>query len=115
MTVWASHGLSLRDLPAVLARMPADGEPGSVEHAAGMHHASLYLAWMFPEELPPLGDVNLDGRVNVADYVLLKRVVLGTLNPSAHARIPCDVTLDGKVNIADYTILKRVVLGTYTF
>lgn len=115
LTVCEIHGVELLDLLALLLRMPAGAELGDMEAVAGMHHSSLYLAWLTLGELPFRGDVNGDGKVNTADYVLLKRAVLGTHVPGDSARSAYDVTLDGKINVADYAILKRVVLGTHTF
>lgn len=59
-----------------------------------------------------LGDVNLDGKVGVADYVLTKRHVMGTT--TAINKDYADINRDGKVGMADYVLLKRHVMKTYT-
>ena len=59
------------------------------------------------------GDVNGDGRVNIADYTLAKRSVLKTYTLSDVQAAGADVNGDGRVNIADYTLIKRHVLKTY--
>lgn len=59
-----------------------------------------------------LGDVNGDGRINVADYMLVKRSVLRTYTLNEEQKSSADVNGDGRINIADYTLLKRFVMGT---
>ncbi len=58
------------------------------------------------------GDVNGDGRINIADYALVKRSVLKTYALNEAQKAAADVTGDGRINIADYTRIKRYVLGT---
>ncbi len=59
------------------------------------------------------GDINGDGKVNIADYTLTKRSVLRTTTLSDLQEMAADVNGDGKINIADYTLVKRHVLRTY--
>ncbi len=58
-----------------------------------------------------LGDVNLDGSLNIADYVLVKRCVMG-LSTNMQEEY-ADINRDGKVGIPDYILLKRHVMRTY--
>jgi hypothetical protein len=61
------------------------------------------------------GDLNGDGTVNVLDYAMAKRIVMGTYEASA-ATIRAAAVTDGvTVRAIDYVKIKRVVLGTYTF
>lgn len=60
-----------------------------------------------------LGDVNNDGRINIADYSLVKRHVLKTYTLSETQIAAADVNSDSRINIADYSLIKRHVLGTY--
>ena len=64
------------------------------------------------KENTKLGDINSDGRINVADYTLLKRAVLKTYTLSEEQKSSADVNGDGRINVADYTLLKRFVMGT---
>ena len=61
-----------------------------------------------------LGDVSLDGTVDSADYLLLKRAMLGTFTLDGMRRQNADLTQDGNVDSTDYLLLKRVMLGTFT-
>lgn len=58
------------------------------------------------------GDLNVDRRLNVADYVLAKRYVLGTLELTEEVEIVLDVNADRRINVADYVLIKRYVMGT---
>lgn len=71
---------------------------------AAIHFADTPLA---------LGDLSGNGKIDVTDYMMLKRAVLGTLNLSEQQREVADINGDGKVNSVDYIFVKRAVLGTY--
>lgn len=57
------------------------------------------------------GDINFDGKVNLADIFILKSVIVGnyTLNPAQE--IVCDLTGEGSVNLADIYAIKGVIIG----
>ena len=61
-----------------------------------------------------VGDVNADGKYTATDYLMLKKVIFGSLKPenmkdpeTAFAR--CDVIADGNLKAADYFKLKRMI------
>lgn len=60
-----------------------------------------------------LGDVNGDGRVNVMDYMLVKRHVIGSFVISARKDY-ADIDRNGSIDTRDYMFIKRHVLGTYS-
>lgn len=62
-----------------------------------------------------VGDFNDDGKHSVADYVLLKKHVMGNYEFKLWQTYAADINLDGKVNTADYVLLKRAVMGTADF
>jgi len=66
-----------------------------------------------PEIEGTLGDVDDDGDVDAADYVLVKRAVLKTYELSEQQKIIADIDADGDVDATDYVLVKRIVLGTY--
>ncbi len=61
----------------------------------------------------PLGDVNLNGEVEKYDYILVKRIVLGTLTPNGEQTANADANQNGKVEKYDYILIKRHVMGTF--
>ena len=61
-----------------------------------------------------LGDLNVDGKVNSIDCMILKRYVLKTYSLRDSLLYSADLNLDGEVNTVDYMVLRKMVLGTYT-
>lgn len=59
------------------------------------------------------GDLSGDGRINTADYMLLKRHVLGTYSLTPEGWHAACIRGD-KPTTADYVLLKRHVMGTYS-
>lgn len=59
------------------------------------------------------GDVNKDGVVDKFDYILVKRLCLGTYRGLISQIGISDINLDGSVDKFDYILIKRHVLGTY--
>ncbi len=59
------------------------------------------------------GDLTADGEIDSLDYVLLKRIVMGTYEASATELTAADITGEGQINAFDYLLLKRSVIGTY--
>ena len=57
----------------------------------------------------PLGDVNRDGEVNIADTNTIIAVILGHIN-SHNTFVACDLNSDGEVNISDINALNNIVL-----
>ena len=79
----------------------------------------LLIAIVFPMTLvasadeKPLGDVNLNGEVEKYDYILVKRIVLGTLTPNGEQTANADANQNGEVEKYDYILIKRVYFGTF--
>ncbi len=60
------------------------------------------------------GDINADGQVNVADYLLLTQFVLETENgpvPTQAQFNAGDMNVNGDLDAGDLVILSRTVLG----
>ncbi len=60
------------------------------------------------------GDVNADGKLTAVDYLMLKKVIFGSLSvselPSPEtAAKRCDLNGDGNYTAADYMMLKRII------
>ena len=58
-----------------------------------------------------LGDVNLDGEINVADIVQLISYILETDNPDYYDMIAADFNADGIINVVDVVTLVNIILG----
>ncbi len=53
------------------------------------------------------GDVNCNGRIDVGDYILIKRAVMGTYSPDAAQSNAADVSANGSVDVSDYIAVRR--------
>ena len=81
---------------------PTTDEPYSLK-IPGME---LVYASMPPDEQPAVGDVNLDGEVNIADVNAVINLILAGIHAT-----PGDVNGDGEVNIADINALIDLILS----
>ncbi len=61
-----------------------------------------------------LGDVNRNGKIDMTDYILLKRAYFGTYTFDAEQNNLGDINRNNKIDMTDYILLKRVYFGTYT-
>ncbi len=59
------------------------------------------------------GDVNGDGKIDSADYLLVKRACFGSYTLDDASETRADVDSSGKVDSTDYVIVKRISFGTY--
>ncbi len=60
-----------------------------------------------------VGDVNMNGKIDARDYLLLKRAYFGTFELQC-AQSVADINGNGKIDARDYLLLKRAYFGTYT-
>ncbi len=61
-----------------------------------------------------LGDVNKNSKIDMTDYILLKRAYFGTYTFDADQNKRGDINKNDKIDMTDYILLKRVYFGTYT-
>jgi hypothetical protein len=66
-----------------------------------------------PEVQQTLGDINGNGTIEKYDYILVKRVVMSTIDISDAMLAFADVNKNGKVEKYDYILVKRHVMGTF--
>ena len=57
-----------------------------------------------------VGDVNMDGNINVQDIILIVNIALGTLDPTSDQAEAADLNLDGIINILDVIALVNIIL-----
>ena len=61
-----------------------------------------------------LGDVNNNGKIDMTDYILLKRNYFGTFEFDEAQFKRGDCNQNDKIDMTDYILLKRAYFGTYT-
>ncbi len=59
---------------------------------------------------PEIGNVNLDGKVDVADAILLMQYLAGSVELTPRQLKAADANRDGKVNVGDVTIIMQMCL-----
>jgi hypothetical protein len=57
------------------------------------------------------GDINADGKVDVADVLLATRMVLGQLIPSSEQLVRADMVPDGQINAGDLVRIQQLALA----
>ena len=60
-----------------------------------------------------LGDVNMNDKIDMTDYILLKRAYFGTYDLNEEQEKRGDCNQNGKIDMTDYILLKRAYFGTY--
>ena len=58
-----------------------------------------------------LGDVNMDGSVNINDAVLVMRYSMGVADLSAEQIALADINGDASVNTGDAVVIMRIAMG----
>lgn len=69
-----------------------------------------YAPYVEPTPVYDDRDINMDGKVNMFDYILVKSVYFDNSNSSDEVKARCDVNGDGKVNLFDYMVVKTACL-----
>ena len=62
-----------------------------------------------PKEVPGKGDVNADGKIDIADVILICRYIMGDAVLSGTEFAAADINNDGKVNAADGVLLCQMI------
>ena len=60
------------------------------------------------------GDINDNGKIDMTDYILLKRAYFGTYDFTEMQYNRGDINGNGNIDMTDYILLKRAYFGTYT-
>ena len=62
-------------------------------------------------EIVIYGDVNGDGDIDLFDFALIKRAILGVSEPSGIYWKAADCNKDGELDLFDFAVIKRYILG----
>ena len=57
------------------------------------------------------GDLNADGKVNLADVFIMKGIIAGSVTPTEEQMLAGDLNSDSKINLADIYLLKVLVIA----
>jgi len=102
---WGFTGFKDRDGPFNNVPFKTILEKGNGRYAWAVRDGDV-----IPSSLP--GDINADGQVNVADYLLLTQCVLETdMAPTAEACNVGDMNQNGGPDAGDLVILSRTIMG----
>lgn len=102
-------GLGNRDELLLYGTLPnnpdsdGDGVSDGAEVANGTDPAD-------PGSVSVSGDINADGQVDAADYLLLNQFVLGIRIPAVAEQAAADLNQDGQLTAGDLMILSRILL-----
>ncbi len=92
------------------------GSPASAVDETSLDEVLIYAAAVngFVTGNGIHGDVNANGVIDPADYLMIKRSILGTYTLTPVQFVAADANTDTEVNATDYLAVKRIFLGTYT-
>lgn len=76
-------------------------------------YITVHKSASLPEPEYALGDVNADGNVDSADYLIVKRACFGGYALAEGESKRADVDGSDNVDSADYVLVKRLAFGTY--
>ena len=64
-------------------------------------------------EVTTLGDVTLDGNVNITDATAIQKYLAGSVEFSEVRKLNADVNGDGKITVADATAIQKMIVGIH--
>ena len=65
------------------------------------------------EPIIKIGDINANEKIDMTDYILLKRAYFGTYTLDESQKARGDINQNGKIDMTDYILLKRMYFGTW--
>lgn len=72
---------------------------------------SILLFLLIGISVKALGDVNSDGKVGSADYILVRKHLLGTTTLNNNQRKEADVNGDNNITAADYIMIRKAIIN----
>lgn len=72
------------------------------------HHECKFI---YPPQQVAIGDIDANGKIDVADAILVLRGVVGLLTFEPRAEMAADVNNDGRIDVADAILILRKIVG----
>lgn len=72
---------------------------------------TLVIKAVTKAEVTLLGDVNLDGKVNISDATEIQKYLAGSVEFSGVRKLNADVNGDGNIKINDATTIQKMIVG----
>jgi hypothetical protein len=114
------NGAGLSIFPAKCYLDSAD-EWTTNEHSIGSTSTLVFMSAFASSNLSggnstKMGDLNADNNINVLDFALMKKYLLGTVTdlPASDDLYAADLNGDGSINAIDFALLKQYLLGIIT-
>lgn len=111
---FAPVGMTIDPATGVVDWVPGSGQTGDFAVTIRVSNNSDSAVQNYTLSVSKAGDVNLDGRVDAADYLLIQRHVLGVINLDSEQIKRGDlypVGGDGQITVSDLIILMRKIMG----
>ena len=71
----------------------------------------LIMILFFSITVYALGDVNFDGKIGTADYMLIRKYILGSVSLNENEQREADVNGDNKINSKDYILIRKSIVN----
>ncbi len=62
-------------------------------------------------ETTQIGDINIDGNIDVLDIVQMVQIIIGSLNPTPNQFYLADLNSDNTINVQDIVLLVNLIIG----
>ena len=109
----APAGLSIDATTGAVSWTPALGNEGryAITLTASSGGYTVRQGFVLNVTAGNNGDINQDGRVNLADVLLAQRFALDKITLTAEQQIRADMSGDGTVDVSDVVLIQRKALG----
>lgn len=77
---------------------------------AGMMLAALLSVTAYAAAPLRIGDLNLDGQLNILDFVRQKKIAAQMITPDAYEKLEADMNGDNTVDSGDFVLMRKSLL-----
>ncbi len=88
----------------------ASQDTASPAYAPDSKYVQLWIDFDNLAESSPVGDINADGKINVADMVLLQKYLLGTYEFASEQFAASDFNYDGRTDVFDMCLMRAELI-----